>query len=60
MTDDADGIATRLRNVVFSYDRSESLPDPDTLDPTDAVDPDERSGPVLRGSTSTCPRARSR
>jgi energy-coupling factor transport system ATP-binding protein len=49
MTDDADGIATRLRNVVFSYDRSASLPDPDTLDPTDAVDPDERSGPVLRG-----------
>jgi energy-coupling factor transport system ATP-binding protein len=48
MTDEEDGIAARLRNVVFSYDRDETLPDPETLDTTD-LDPDEREGPVLRG-----------
>ncbi|SDY33997.1 ABC transporter ATP-binding protein [Halopenitus persicus] len=48
MTDEEDGIAARLRNVVFSYDRDETLPDPETLDTTD-VDPDDREGPVLRG-----------
>ena len=40
MTDEDAGVATRLRDVVFSYDREASLPDPNATDP-DATDPNE-------------------
>jgi len=42
----SDGIAARLREVVFSYDRGADL---DTADLSAATDPDDREGPVLRG-----------
>ncbi|MBP1987080.1 ABC transporter ATP-binding protein [Halolamina salifodinae] len=42
----SDGIAARLRDVVFSYDRGADL---DTADLSADADPDDREGPVLRG-----------
>ncbi|MEF8858124.1 MAG: energy-coupling factor transporter ATPase [Halolamina sp.] len=42
-----DGVAARLRDVVFSYARDATLPDADEL--AGEADPDEREGPVLRG-----------
>lgn len=44
---DRDGVAARLRDVVFSYARGATLPDADEL--TGETDPDAREGPVLRG-----------
>ena len=44
---DADGLAARLRDVVFSYDRDLELPA--TVEADDAADPDARGGLVLRG-----------
>ncbi len=53
MSGDADGIAARLRDVVFSYDRDADLPDgPTDAESADAAadyDPDARGGAVLRG-----------
>lgn len=46
---DSDGVAARLRDVVFSYRRGAALPDADELDADAEVDPDDREGPVLRG-----------
>ena len=53
MTDRDEGVATRLRDVVFSYDREASLPDPNETD-SDATDSDAsastgRDAAVLRG-----------
>ncbi|MFB6221001.1 MAG: ABC transporter ATP-binding protein [Halolamina sp.] len=42
-----DGVAARLRDVVFSYARDATLPDTDEL--AGETDPDDREGPVLRG-----------
>lgn len=42
-----DGVAARLRDVVFSYARDASLPGAEEL--TGEADPDDREGPVLRG-----------
>ena len=53
MTDRDEGVATRLRDVVFSYDREASLPDPNATDPnatdSDATDSAGRDAAVLRG-----------
>ena len=46
---DANGVAARLRRVVFSYDRDAEVPSPEDLDAAEATDPDAREGPVLRG-----------
>jgi len=48
MTDRDEGVATRLRDVVFSYDREASLPDPNETD-SDATDSAGRDAAVLRG-----------
>lgn len=48
MTDN-ETIAARLRDVIFSYDRDESLPDTESLDSERQHDPDDQTGPVLRG-----------
>lgn len=42
-------IAARLRDVIFSYDRDESLPDAESLSLNEQRDPDGQAGPVLRG-----------
>ncbi|PSP83227.1 ABC transporter [Halobacteriales archaeon QS_1_68_17] len=45
-----DGIAARLRRVLFSYDREATLPSPEAdADDAAPADPDERGGAVLRG-----------
>lgn len=44
-----DGLAARIRDVVFSYRRRAELPDADELDADADADPDDREGPVLRG-----------
>ena len=53
MSEDADpeGPATRHSGVVFSYERGADLPSAGefTDDLEEVVDPDERSGPILRG-----------
>jgi len=55
MSEDADGLAARLRDVVFSYDRDADLGDEtvsgDTTDEGTGqdYDPDTRGGAVLRG-----------
>ena len=59
MTDGDEGVATRLRDVVFSYDREASLPPPHTTD-SDATgsadhDSDGRDAAVLRGVTLDVP-----
>jgi energy-coupling factor transport system ATP-binding protein len=46
---DTNTIAARLRDVVFSYDRDESLPDTESLTSDEQFDPDDRTGAVLRG-----------
>ena len=52
----ADGVAARLRKVVFSYDRNANLPDPEELESEETVaDPDSREGPVLRSVDMTVP-----
>ena len=42
-------ITARLRDVIFSYDRDESLPDAESLSLNEQRDPDGQAGPVLRG-----------
>ena len=53
MTDRDEGVATRLRDVVFSYDREASLPDPNATDSdatdSNATDSAGRDAAVLRG-----------
>ena len=53
MTDRDESVATRLRDVVFSYDREASLPDPNATDSdatdSDATDSAGRGAAVLRG-----------
>jgi energy-coupling factor transport system ATP-binding protein len=50
---DSEGVAARLREVVFSYARDATLPDPEEL--TGEADPDERGEPVLRGVDMSVP-----
>lgn len=51
-----EGLAARLRRVVFSYDRDAVLPDPEDPGDDADVDPDDRSGAVLRGVDVDVPR----
>jgi energy-coupling factor transport system ATP-binding protein len=45
----AGGVAARLRDVIFSYDRDVSLPSAEELEAEETLaDPDARDGPVLR------------
>ncbi|GAB7095081.1 energy-coupling factor transporter ATPase [Halolamina litorea] len=50
---DSEDVAVRLRDVVFSYVRDATLPDPEVL--TGETDPDDREGPVLRGVDMSVP-----
>jgi energy-coupling factor transport system ATP-binding protein len=54
--EEAEGLAARLRRVVFSYDRDAVLPDPEDPGDDADVDPDARSGAVLRGVDMDVPR----
>ena len=48
-TDETDP-AARLEDVVFAYEQGVDLPDAATFADDSAPDPDERGGPVLRGT----------
>ena len=49
-TDETDP-AARLEDVVFAYEQGVDLPDAATFADDSAPDPDERGGPVLRGTS---------
>ena len=53
---DDEGIAARLRDVVFSYDRDAVLPSAEELESEETLaDPDAREGPVLRSVDADIP-----
>ena len=56
MADERDGLAARLRDVVFAYGRGDPLPSATDLADEPPTDPDAREGPVLRGVDATVPR----
>jgi energy-coupling factor transport system ATP-binding protein len=50
------GVAARLRDVVFSYDRDATLPSAEELEAEETLaDPDAREGPVLRSVDADIP-----